>query len=110
MSDRIIWIYGNSGAGKTTLANRLKGENTVLLDGDELRKVWHLGFRKEDRVENNLRAARLAEMLYIQGFEVIVSMICPYVELREIITKMINPRWILVEGGEKPSEKYPFER
>lgn len=110
MSDRIIWIYGNTGAGKTTLAKRIRSDNTILLDGDRMREIWKLGFTKEDRWEQNLRTARLAAYLYEQGFEVIVALICPYKKLREEVTKLINPRWILVEGGMKPSEKYPFER
>lgn len=110
MSDRIIWIYGNSGAGKTTLAHRIKKENTIILDGDELRICWKLGFTKEDRFEQNLRAAKIAILLHKQGFEVIVATICPYRKLREEITKLCNPRWIFLEGGKEATDEYPFER
>lgn len=106
----MIWIYGNSGAGKSTLANKLKTLNTIILDGDELRSCWKLGFTKEDRWEQNMRAARLAMILEKQGFEVIVALICPFRDLRAEITKLCSPRWILVEGGKESSEKYPFER
>lgn len=110
MSDRIIWLYGNSGAGKTTLANRLKTEKTVILDGDALRELYKTGFSKQDRWEHNIRAAKMAWMIQQQGFDVIVAMICPYKKLREEITELINPRWVLVEGGKPASEEYPFER
>ncbi|MCH7762066.1 adenylyl-sulfate kinase, partial [candidate division TA06 bacterium] len=36
----ILWITGNSGAGKTTLAERLVSRNTIILDGNLLRQVW----------------------------------------------------------------------
>lgn len=110
MSDRILWLYGNSGAGKTTLANRLKKENTIILDGDALRALYPTGFTKKDRWEHNIRTAKMAWMLQQQGFEVIVAMICPYKKLRAEITELINPRWILIEGGHEPTEEYPFER
>lgn len=106
----MIWIYGNSGSGKTTLANRLKTSRTAILDGDDLRKVWKLGFCQKDRWEQNMRIARLAIILERQGFEVIIATICPYRKLREEITKLYNPRWILVEGGKEISDEYPFER
>lgn len=110
MSDRIIWLYGNSGAGKTTLANRMKTDKTIILDGDALRELYPTGFTKEDRWNHNIRAAKMAWMLQQQGFDVIVAMICPYRALRKEITQLINPRWILVEGGHIPDERYPFER
>lgn len=110
MSDRIIWLYGNSGAGKTTLARKIKTSEIILLDGDELRECWKLGFSREERWEQNIRIAKIANILAKQGFEVIIATICPYRKLREEITKLINPRWILVEGGHEPTEEYPFER
>lgn len=106
----MIWITGNSGAGKTTLAKRMKNEDTIILDGDELRKVWYdLGFSEKDRRIQNYRAASLAEVLENQGFEVIVATICPYKDLREHLSTNYNIRWVCLSGGKKPSKEYPYE-
>jgi len=105
----ITWIYGNSGSGKTTLANCLKNDKTIILDGDDLRHCWDLGFLKEDRREQNIRAAKLGLMLEKQGFSVIIATICPYNSLRDEISKLGKFKWILCEGGKEPSARYPFE-
>ena len=106
----MIWITGNSGAGKTTLARRMKKENTILLDGNDMRKVWgDLGFSKEDRYEQNLRTSRLADILERQGFEVIISNICPFKELREMIDRNHSVKWIYLPGGKPPTKEMPYE-
>jgi len=99
----IIWISGNTGSGKTYLANHLlRVIDAVHLDGDEIRKVWHdLGMSKEDRWENNLRVARLANNLNCQRKNVIVSVIAPYIKLREEITNICNPVWILIMSHQR---------
>ena len=87
----IIWISGNTGSGKTYLANHLKPfiQNVIHLDGDTMRRVWtDLGLSKEDRWENNLRVARLAKVLHDQTFNVIVSVIAPCIKLREYIDEI----------------------
>lgn len=107
---KTTWIIGNSGAGKTTyMRNELWNE--IMLDGDEMRKVWALGFSLEDRWEHNIRIARLAQYLNEQGYNVLVATICPYRELRKFITKRIlkNVEWVWIQGGKPASDKYPFE-
>ena len=107
----VIWITGNSGAGKTTLAKKYKGY--IHLDGDSMREVWtDLKFSKEDRWEQNLRLARMAHVLMVQGFNVCIASICPYAELRKEINKILpNIRWVYVNSPDsKPTSKeYPFE-
>lgn len=108
----ITWITGNSGAGKTTLARALAAgrHNALILDGDEMRAVWPgLGLSKQDRIEHNLRVARLAKNLESQGAEVIVSTICPYRDLRAEVKKITGCRFVYVEGG-KTGKDYPYER
>jgi adenylylsulfate kinase-like enzyme len=77
----IIWIRGERGAGKTTLAKELcsKLPKAILLDGDEMRASIseELDFSDEDRYENNMRIGKLAAVLHKQGFDVIVATICP---------------------------------
>ena len=78
----IIFITGDRGKGKTTLAKELcRKMGAINLDGDGVRRVWtDLGFSDEDRFENNMRVARLAKELEEQGFDVIVSTICPNIK------------------------------
>ena len=105
----ITWITGNSGAGKTRLAKALiEKYGGVLLDGDDMRTIWKLGFSREDRWENNLRIAKLAKILDGQGFEMIIATICPYRNLRDEVQKITNCKFIFVEGG-KTGENYPYE-
>lgn len=76
----ILWITGQRKSGKTTLAKQLlQRMDAIHLDGDDMRESINqdLGFSEEDRLENNKRIARLAKVLENQGFDVIVSTICP---------------------------------
>lgn len=76
----IIWITGKRKIGKTTLAKEMcRKMNAINLDGDEMRSSisTDLGFSDEDRLENNIRIARLAKVLEGQGYDVICSTICP---------------------------------
>ena len=105
----IIWLTGNTRAGKTTLAKKLAGKNTVILDGDITRTVWPgLTLSKEDRWEQGLRNARLAKMLEDQGFCVIVSVIAPYEELRRRIQEICDCKYIYLEKSGS-SEDHPYE-
>lgn len=76
----VIWITGLSGSGKTTLAKKLQKAlpESIVLDGDELREA--LGFTKKgfdaaSRLELAKTYARLARLVAIQGFTVIVATI-----------------------------------
>lgn len=83
----IIWITGKRKAGKTTLAKELLSKmQAVHLDGDEMRASISadLGFSEEDRLENNIRIAKLARVIESQGHDVIVSTICPSYVRKEI--------------------------
>ena len=100
----IQWIYGESGSGKTTVAKKLLDSRTVHLDGDDMRRVWtDLGFSDDDRMTNNLRIAQLARVLDRQGFNVVVSTICPTQEIRDAVQKITGCTFICIEG--KQDEK-----
>lgn len=108
---RVVWLTGNVGAGKTSIAYLLRERlNAIILDGDELRDSisTDLGFSKRDREEHNLRVARLAKVLNGQGYNVVVAVIAPFRSTRAKITKLIKPYWIYVKGG-AIGKKTPYE-
>ncbi len=108
----VFWMHGNSGAGKSKLAIHFDIPDKVILDADDMREVWtDLGFSKKDRFEQNLRLARMAKVLMIQGLNVCVASICPYKELRKEINKIIPVRWVYVNSpdSKKSTKEFPFE-
>ena len=91
-SPAVIWLTGLSGAGKTTIANRLvcelntAGINPILLDGDEIRKLSPgIRFDEISRKQHNLNIGRIAANYESEGHIVIVSLISPYEETRRQI-------------------------
>jgi adenylyl-sulfate kinase len=117
MENTVVWLTGLSGAGKTTLALKLKDMMSlydqcmfmeidptpvILIDGDELRKERpNLGFSKTDRESNVFHAVYKAFIhLSYNGGLVIVSLISPYKESRENAKKILknyaNARFIEV--------------
>ncbi len=108
---RVIWLTGNCGSGKTSIAYLLKERlNGVILDGDEMRQSISLGagFSKKDREEHNLRVARLANILQKQGLNVIVSVIAPFQSIRDKLQKICNPYWIYLKSPELGKDR-PYE-
>ena len=92
---RVIWFTGLSGAGKTTLAEKLaaylkkNGEKCELLDGDTVRNIFpQTGFSKKERDDHVKRMGFLASMLERNGITVIASFISPYRESRDFVRKM----------------------
>ena len=87
----VVWIIGLSGAGKTTLAEKLvddvrkKGRQLVLLDGDKVRDLFgnDLGHDLADRRRNAERICRLCAFLDAQGVDVVCSILSIFPESRE---------------------------
>ncbi len=94
----ILWLTGLSGAGKSTIADRLEqklqslGRFTYLLDGDNVRHGLNkdLGFTEEDRVENIRRIAEVARLMVDAGLIVIVSFISPFRSERQMARSMVE--------------------
>lgn len=63
---------------------------------------------KTGRKSQNLRVAYFARFLANQGHNVIVSVICPYKELRKKVKDITNCKFIYIEGGKEGNE-YPFD-
>ncbi len=93
-----VWFTGLSGAGKTTIADRLeavlreRGHRVEVLDGDVVRTHLSkgLGFSKEDRDTNIRRIAFVAHLLSRNGVAVITAAISPYRDIREEARAMIG--------------------
>ncbi|MFG6489759.1 adenylyl-sulfate kinase [Roseateles sp. BYS78W] len=93
-----FWFTGLPGAGKTTLAKALQermfqqGRMAIRLDGDDLRLGPHkgLGFSDADRQEHLRRTASLARLLNDQGFHVLVSLISPTEEVRQLAREIVS--------------------
>ena len=91
----ILWLTGQPGSGKTTISNFIKkindkenvlGNNTVLIqiDGDDLRSLTsNVNYSKDGRIKNIKLSQSIAEFCQAKGFFVIVSLVAPYLNLRE---------------------------
>ena len=99
---KVFWLFGRSGAGKTTLALRLRDGLSdreipvVYLDGDDLRSTLcsDLGFKAEARLENHRRIAEIARLLADQGFNVVVSTMAPEHQQRDLVAKILGDKLI----------------
>ncbi len=86
----LIQLTGLSGAGKTTIANKVKqlltddGLSAMVVDGDEYRQTLcrDLGFSRADRQENIRRLGSLAGFFVKQGAITIIAAINPYEMVR----------------------------
>ncbi len=99
---RVFWLFGRSGAGKTTLAQRLCGGlqdrkiPVVYLDGDEMRATLcsDLGFKSEARLENHRRIAEIARLLARQGLNVVVSTMAPEHQQRDLVARILGEKLV----------------
>lgn len=95
---KIYWFTGQPGAGKTVLSSELKyylekeyGNEVFHIDGDELRRLFNnQKYGREGREENIKRAQDIAKFIHNQGYDVVVSLVAPYKELRENLKKELG--------------------
>ena len=94
----VIWLYGLSGSGKSTIANALEkslfdeGKSTYVLDGDNIRMGinQNLGFTQEDRKENQRRVAEVAKLFIDAGIICIAAFISPMRSDREMVKNIVG--------------------
>src|SRR5438046_29737 len=92
-----LWLTGMSGAGKSTISDRLMerfragSARVELLDGDIVRTNLSqgLGFSREDRDTNVRRIGFVSELLSRNGVIVVVAAISPYRSTREEVKARI---------------------
>jgi len=97
MQATAIWLTGIPASGKSTISLLLKDylqkKNipVIILDGDEIRKTVSkdLGFSPQDRKEHNRRVIEIAKLLVKNNFTVIIPLISPYRETRELARREI---------------------
>jgi adenylylsulfate kinase len=88
----IYWFTGQPGHGKTVLAKMFKEylntnyshKKIIHIDGDDLRNIFdNKNYTKKGREQNIRRAQDIAKFMNHNGYDVIVSLVAPYRELRE---------------------------
>jgi bifunctional enzyme CysN/CysC len=94
----ILWFTGYSGAGKSTIANKVEkrlfelSHHTHLLDGDNVRQglCRDLGFTELDRVENIRRVAEVARLMLDAGLIVLTAFISPFRAERRMARSLVD--------------------
>ena len=88
----IMWLTGQPGSGKTTLANQIisklkKNDSSIKiinLDGDDLRNInKNKDYSKEGRIKNISTAISIMRFLANKNYICVVSIVAPYRFLRD---------------------------
>lgn len=96
---QVIWLFGLSGAGKTTLACKLgsqwrllSGICPLMLDGDRLRAglCRDLGHSDDGRQESLRRAAEVARVAIESGINVVAAFMTPRESQRRLVRDIIG--------------------
>ena len=94
----IYWFTGQTGAGKTVLATKLKEflqtekrnwrKDVFQIDGDIVRELTNNQDHSEVGQTENIKDTQLiAQYIHDSGSDVVISMVTPYKELRERFKK-----------------------
>jgi len=84
----IIWLTGQPGSGKTTLAKEIMLSGPLCqwfhIDGDDIRELFdNKDYSEQGRRKNVELAQQLAQYLHSKGKKVVVSLISPYKDQRD---------------------------
>lgn len=97
----IIVLFGQPHSGKSTISDVLieyflDSDNTIQIDGDELRKVFNnKDYSREGRLKNLQKASDIAAFLNEISYDVIVSLVYPYKEARDYLNSLThNVKWV----------------
>jgi adenylylsulfate kinase-like enzyme len=83
----IIWLTGQPGSGKTTLASWLQASypnKGVIVDGDDIREIFeNKDYSEQGRRKNIELAQNIAKFIHRKGDVAIVSLVSPYKDQRD---------------------------
>ena len=97
MTNRVLWMTGLSGAGKTTIAMAAAERfGCEVLDGDTIRDFFsNRDFSREGRKRHLMGIAKMANMIS-KHTDVICSFITPYEDVRKEILNILPDNAVMV--------------
>ena len=75
----VYWITGLSGSGKSTIARYFfdllnnKGQNVIIIDGDDMRRIIGGGYTKDKRIIQAKKYSEMCKLFSSQGMIVIAA-------------------------------------
>ena len=111
----IIWLTGQPGAGKTTMAKKvfkmysdwLQLDNVIHLDGDDVRDVLdNKDYSLEGRRKNIQFAIDMARVLHEKDYIVICSFVSPYRDMREKLKEMSEVKEFYLHSTRELRKEY----
>lgn len=107
----VYFVTGRKNSGKTTLAYALKGilegygESVVILDGDEVRSQFPIGYGDAERRKRTYGIGKLASLLEMQGTVPILALLSEKREWRIRTRKLFRKsKLIYLPGGCGPED------
>lgn len=105
----VYWLTGRKGSGKTTLAYHLKeilesyNEMVVILDGDEIRGQFPVGYKNPERRKRTIDISKMAVIFEEQGVIPIIALLSEKRMWRVECRKMFEEsKLIYLPGGSGP--------
>ena len=111
----IIWLTGQPGSGKTTMATKLfemysdwlQLDNVIHLDGDDVRNVLdNKDYSLEGRRKNIQFAIDMARVLHDKDYVVICSFVSPYRDMREKLKEMSKVKEFYLHSTRELRKEY----
>lgn len=97
----IIWLTGQPGSGKTTIAKEILTTGPLCqwfhIDGDDIRELFdNKDYSETGRRKNIELAQQLAQYLNSKGKKVIVSLVSPYKDQRDMFKEKMGDNLVEV--------------
>ena len=111
----IIWLTGQPGSCKTTMATKLfemysdwlQLDNVIHLDGDDVRNVLdNKDYSLEGRRKNIQFAIDMARVLHDTDYVVICSFVSPYRDMREKLKEMSKVKEFYLHSTRELRKEY----